>query len=119
VKDSTGNYYRILNRESVIQSYNTQQKAALEHWNVTSLTDIFPQADAFEETTYTPLWSRILPEDLEKTLDILDEIAWQGLIDCVVCSPDEFDARWDRLQKDLSDAGAEWAGEQMTLLLAE
>jgi putative aldouronate transport system substrate-binding protein len=119
VKDSTGNYYRIQNRESVIQSYNAQEKAALEHWNVTTLTDIFPQADTFEETTYTPLWSRILPADLEKTQDTLDEIAWQGLIDCVVCSPDEFDARWEKLQQDLSDAGAEQAGEQMTQLLAK
>jgi putative aldouronate transport system substrate-binding protein len=103
----------------VIQGYNAQEKAALEHWNVTSLTDIFPQADSFEETTYTPLWSRILPEELEKTQGALDEIAWQGLIDCVVCSPDEFDARWEKLQQDLSAAGAKQAGEQMTLLLAE
>jgi putative aldouronate transport system substrate-binding protein len=117
--DSTGNYYSVDNRDRVISEYNDQEKEALAHWNVTMLTDIFPQSDEFEEKEYTPLWSKILPADVQKILDRLDEIAWQGLIDCVVCSPDEFDAKWEQLQQNLISAGAYEAGEKMTEILAE
>jgi putative aldouronate transport system substrate-binding protein len=117
--DSTGNYYSTDNRELVISEYNEQEKTALEHWGATMLTDIFPQADEFEEKAYTPLWSKILPADLERILTRLDEIAWQGLIDCVVCDPDEFDDRWEQLQQELIQAGAYQAGEEMTELLRE
>jgi putative aldouronate transport system substrate-binding protein len=117
--DSTGNYFSVDNRDLVISEYNDQEKTALEHWGLTMLTDIFPQTDEFEEKVYTPLWSRILPADLQKMLDELDAIAWQGLIDCVVCSPDDFDAKWEQLQQDLISAGVYQAGEEMTALLAE
>ena len=117
VLDSTGNYFCILNPESVADSYNEQEQAALEAWDVERLTDIFPQTDEFEKNEYTPLWSRILPEDLGRQLSRLDEIAWEGLIDCVVCTPDKFDSKWDQLQQNLIAAGAYQAQEQMTELL--
>lgn len=117
VLDSTGNYFCILNPESVADSYNEQEQAALEAWDVERLTDIFPQADEFEKKEYTPLWSRILPEDLGRQLSRLDEIAREGLIDCVVCTPDKFDSKWDQLQQNLIAAGAYQAQEQMTELL--
>lgn len=117
VLDSTGNYFCILNPESVADSYNEQEQAALEAWDAERLTDIFPQADEFEKKEYTPLWSRILPEDLGRQISRLDEIAWEGLIDCVVCTPDKFDSKWDQLQQNLIAAGAYQAQEQMTELL--
>lgn len=117
VLDSTGNYFCILNPESVADSYNEQEQAALEAWDVERLTDIFPQADEFEKKEYTPLWSRILPADLDRQLSRLDEIAREGLIDCVVCTPDKFDSKWDQLQQNLIAAGAYQAQEQMTELL--
>lgn len=117
VLDSTGNYFCILNPESVVDSYSEQEQAALEAWDVKRLTDIFPQTDEFEKKEYTPLWSRILPADLDRQLSRLDEIAREGLIDCVVCTPDKFDSKWDQLQKNLIAAGAYQAQEQMTKLL--
>lgn len=117
VLDSTGNYFCILNPENVADSYNEQEQAALEAWDVERLTDIFPQADEFEKKEYTPLWSRILPADLDRQLSRLDEIAREGLIDCVVCTPDKFDSKWDQLQQNLIAAGAYQAQEQMTELL--
>lgn len=119
VLDSTGNYFCILNPESVTDSYNEQERAALEAWNVERLTDIFPQADEFEKKEYTPLWSKILPADLERQLSRLDEIACEGLIDCVVCTPDEFDSRWDQLQQNLIAAGVYEVQAQLTELLRE
>ena len=117
VLDSTGNYFCILNPESVADSYNEQEQAALKAWDVERLTDSFPPADEFEKKEYTPLWSRILPADLDRQLSRLDEIAREGLIDCVVCTPDKFDSKWDQLQQNLIAAGAYQAQEQMTELL--
>lgn len=119
VLDSTGNYFCVENRNQVISEYNEQEQAAIEHWNVTMLTDIFPQASEFEPKEYVPLWSKILPSDLEKKLAELDEIAWQGLIDCVVCSPEEFDTKWDQMHQKLINAGAYEAGAMMTELVRE
>lgn len=117
VLDSTGNYFCIKNPKSIATSYNEQEQAALKAWNAELLTDIFPQPEEFEQKEYTPLWSKILPGDLEWQLSKLDEIAWEGLIDCVVCSPEEFDAKWDQLQQNLINAGAYQVQAQMTELL--
>jgi putative aldouronate transport system substrate-binding protein len=117
--DSTGNYFRVDSKDQVIAEYNDQEKEALEAWGVTMLTDIFPQEDSFEEKYYSPLWAQVLPEDVEPLEQQLDAVAWSGLIDCIVCQEEDFDATWDKLQQDLVDAGLYEAEELMTQVVRE
>ncbi len=117
--DAEGQPIAVPGEKNASLYYNLQQKEALEQWKVSHLTDIFPQPEDLPAKTYTPLYARILPAELGKKKKELDAIARDGLIDCIVCPEEEFEARWEALQKALLDAGAEEAGAQMTELLRQ
>ena len=117
--DENGNPYTPVTRESVIAEYNEEQKAACEAWNVEMLTDIFPQPDEFETPPYSPLWAYATPQEITNNVDILNEIAWPGLIKCVTESVDNFDANWDKLIADYEANGLEETEQMMTDFLAE
>ena len=99
--------------------YNEEQKAACEAWNVEMLTDIFPQPDEFETPPYSPLWAYATPQEITNNVEILNEIAWPGLIKCVTESVDNFDANWDKLIADYEANGLEETEQMMTDFLAE
>lgn len=46
-----------------------------------------------------------LPDELNQILSNLNDIAWKGLIDCIVCKPEDFDAKWDEMQQKLKTVG--------------
>ncbi len=121
--DENGMRYRteeeIVTRESVIAEYNEEQKAACEAWNVEMLTDIFPQPDEFETPPYSPLWAYATPQEITSNVEILNEIAWPGLVKCVTESVDNFDANWDKLIADYEANGLEETEQMMTDFLAE
>lgn len=104
-KDSTGNYYSLTTKDSIIKSYNMAEKRALQNWGVNMLTDIFPQADSLPQAEYSPLWAQTFPADVTRIEDKLDQITWKSLIQCVVCRPEEFDRKWSVFQKSLIRAG--------------
>lgn len=117
--DSTGNSYSKSSREMVKESYDEMEKEALKAWNADMLIDIFPQKEEFEKENYSPLWSLTLPDELNQILSNLNDIAWKGLIDCIVCKPEDFDAKWDEMQQKLKTVGLKKADQEMTALLRE
>lgn len=117
--DSTGNSFSRNSEELIISQYNKAEQAALEEWDVTTLTDIFPQSGEFDEKYYSPIWAKVLPADVKVLANELDAIAWQGLIDCIMCPKELFDGVWDRLQQDLTAAGLEEAEKLMTEMIQE
>jgi hypothetical protein len=46
-------------------------------------------------------------------------VAWPGLIDCIVCQEEDFDATWDKLQQELVDAGLYEAESLMTQVVQD
>ena len=103
----------------VKESYDEMEKEALKAWNADMLIDIFPQKEEFEKENYSPLWSLTLPDELNQILSNLNDIAWKGLIDCIVCKPEDFDAKWDEMQQKLKTVGLKKADQEMTALLRE
>ena len=75
--------------------------------------------EEFEKENYSPLWSLTLPDELNQILSNLNDIAWKGLIDCIVCKPEDFDAKWDEMQQKLKTVGLKKADQEMTALLRE
>lgn len=118
-EDENGNPYTTVTRQSVIAEYNDEQKAACEAWGVDMLIDIFPQPDEFELLPYSALWAYQIPQDLSNMVDILNEIAWPGLVKCVTGGQANFDANWDAMVAELEANGMEEANAQMTAFLAE
>ena len=114
--DSTGNPYSRSTRETVIAGYDDEERAALDAWGVDMLSGIFPDLGENRQTL-PPLWVLQLPPELAAMLDALDAAACPGLIDCIVCPPDDFDEKWDALQAALIDAGVEQANAMMNELV--
>lgn len=80
--------YTTVTKDTVIAEYN-----AIEAWGVEMLKDIFPRASEFEVLPYSAIWAYQYPSELDEMVNILNEIAWPGLAECVTCSEAEFEAK--------------------------
>lgn len=118
-EDENGNPYTTVTRQSVIAEYNEEQLAACKAWGTDMLIDIFPQPDEFELLPYSALWAYQIPQDLSNKVDILNEIAWPGLVKCVTSGSANFDANWDAMIAELEANGMAEANEEMTAFLAD
>ncbi len=119
VLDPTGSTYTPQSKETVVASYNEEQKAACEKWGVELLVDIFPQADEFEVPKYSAIWAYTKPVEFDEIGNQLDEIAWSDLISCVIGSEADFDAGYDAMISDLEKAKMGTAEEMLTEIIKE
>ena len=119
VLDPTGSTYTPQSKETVVASYNEEQKAACEKWGVELLVDIFPQADEFEVPKYSAIWAYTKPVEFDEIGNQLDEIAWSDLISCVIGKEADFDAGYDAMISDLEKAKMGTAEEMLTEIIKE
>ena len=112
--DSTGSTYTTDSKETVIAEYNEEQKAACEAWGVELLVDVFPQTSEFEVPEYSPVWACMKPVEFDEIGNKLDEIAWSGLITCVISEESEFDAAYDNMLATLEGSGRSEAEAMLT-----
>lgn len=119
VTDSTGSTYTSSSRDSVIAEYNEEQKAACEAWGVDMLVDIFPQADEFETPKYSAIWAYAKPSEFTEIEGFLNEIAWPGLIACVIAPEEEFDTKYDEMLTELEENGMAEAEAMLTEIVKE
>ena len=112
--DSTGSTYTTDSKETVIAEYNEEQKAACEAWGVELLVDVFPQTSEFEVPEYSPVWACMKPVEFDEIGNKLDEIAWSGLITCVISEESEFDAAYDNMLVTLEGSGMSEAEAMLT-----
>ncbi|MCI9141719.1 MAG: extracellular solute-binding protein [Lachnospiraceae bacterium] len=119
VLDPAGSTYTPQSKETVVASYNEEQKAACEKWGVELLVDIFPQADEFEVPKYSAIWAYTKPVEFDEIGNQLDEIAWSDLISCVIGSEADFDAGYDAMISDLEKAKMGTAEEMLTEIIKE
>ncbi|MDO5291687.1 MAG: extracellular solute-binding protein [bacterium] len=119
VLDSTGNPYTLATSMLLDEEYDEEQRAGLKAWNVRNLIDIFPSNDEFATQEYSPVWTDTLPKEIKNIQDRLDKISWKGLIDCIICSPEQFEEEWSKLQSDLDEAGREKAEQMLTEYIRE
>ncbi len=119
VVDSTGSTYTTTSKDSVIMNYTGIQNKARKAWGVELLIDIFPQASEFDIPPYAPVYRQNVPDEFSSYVTKLDEIAWPGLIACVMSKEGEFDANWDKLQSSFKAAGIDTANEMLTRLIQD
>lgn len=117
--DENGNPYTTVTKESIIDQYNEEQKAACEAWGVDMVTDIFPQRDEFTTPPYSALWAYQMPQEMSNAVDLLNEIAWPGLVACVKGGQNNFDANWDAMIAELEANGLRETEQMMTDFLAD
>lgn len=114
VEDSTGNTYTPISKESVIQEYNQEQKAACKAWGVELLVDIFPQAAEFEVPRYSPIWAYSKPTKFNEINNKLDEISWAGLVSCVISKEEDFDTKYEAMVSELEANGMYYAEKMLS-----
>lgn len=119
VLDSTGSTFTPVSKEAVIAEYDEEQKAACEAWDVELLVDIFPQASEFETPKYSAIWAYTKPVEFDEIGNKMDEIAWSGLISCVIGSEADFDAQYDKMLSDLEGSGMAEAEAMLTEIIAQ
>ncbi len=119
VLDSTGSTYTTVNKEAVAAEYDAEQKAACEAWGVELLVDIYPQASEFETPKYSAIWAYTKPVEFDEIGNKLDEIAWSGLISCVIGKEADFDASYDKMLSDLEGSGMSEAEAMLTEIVKE
>lgn len=119
VEDSTGNTYSTNSKDSVIATYNEAEKKACEAMGLEMLRDIFPQADEFETPSYSSPATYTMSTELNETFNILEEIAWPGLVKAVSGGQENFDANYDAMLADFEANGVEEAEAMMTQMLED
>lgn len=119
VLDSTGSTFTPVSKDAVIAEYDEEQKAACQAWGVDLLVDIFPQASEFETPRYSAIWAYTKPVEFDEIGNKLDEIAWSGLISCVIGSEADFDAQYDKMLSDLEGSGMSEAEAMLTEIVKE
>lgn len=117
VEDPTGNTYTTQSKTSVIAQYTEAEKTAVDAWGVEMLTDIFPQPDEFDIIPYSPVWAQSMPPEFNDYATALDEVAWPGLIACVICTESDFDAKWQELQDKMKSVGLDDANQMLTEII--
>lgn len=120
VLDPDGQPYTTVTTDTLVAEYNDIEKEAVEAWGVTLLADIFPQADEFDTLAYAPLWAYQKPSEMSELETLLsEEIAWPGLVKCVIGTEDEFEDNWQAMIDELNANGMQELEEEMTAWLAE
>lgn len=119
ILDSTGSTYTTKSKESVMNDYNDEQKAACEAWGVDLLVDVFPQASEFETPKYSAIWAYTKPMEFDEIANKLDEVAWSSLITCVMGSEADFDANYDAMIAELEATGMADAEAMLTEIIQE
>lgn len=117
--DENGNPYTPVTKESIIEQYNDEQKAACEAWGVEMVTDIFPQPEEFPSLPYSALWAYQIPQELSEAEALMNEIAWPGLVKCVKGGQASFDANWDAMVAEMEANGLRDTEKMMTEFLAD
>ena len=83
------------------------------------MTEIFPQPDEFETPAYSAIWAYTKPTEFDEIANKLDEVAWSSLVSCIIGSPDDFDAAYDKMINDLEDVGMADAEDMLSQIISE
>ena len=119
VTDPTGSTYTLNSEESIIATYTEAEKKACEAMNVHMLKDIFPQPDEFETPLYSSPATYSMPSELNEIFNILEEIAWPGLVKAISGGQANFDANYDAMLADFEANGVKEAEAMMTEMVKQ
>jgi putative aldouronate transport system substrate-binding protein len=117
--DSTGNLITRSSPESIKQNYLPVEVETLTAYGVEMWTDLFPSTASLGVTRHGQAWQYTLPPDLNAKTTEADDYMKTALSNIVLGRPDNFDAAWDRIQRDLRAMGIEDANRALTELVKD
>jgi putative aldouronate transport system substrate-binding protein len=98
VKDPSGNNYTTETIQRIIEGYTKAETEALDAYGASIWADLHPPTSSFEQSPFGAAWQVAIPADTVAFIafnQLMDYIA-MALPRTVVCSPDDFDAEYDK-----------------------
>lgn len=121
VLDSTGNPFNPDNKAVVISNYSDIEKEVLNAYGVTMWSELYPQAEALEVSTWGQAWDIPIPSssNVREALETCDQIMKDGLVKLIVSPPETFDQNWEEMMTALEAAGVHEMGRAFTELVKQ
>lgn len=121
VKDSNGEYYQPYTKENIKNTYTKIEKEVLSAYGVNMWMDLYPKANEFPVRKYGAAFTIQMTQDdeLSMIMQKYSKITRMRIVEAILGKPDEFDAKWDLMQKELKDAEIEKLEDKMTELVAQ
>jgi putative aldouronate transport system substrate-binding protein len=117
--DSTGNYITRDNPEMVKANYLPVERETLAAYGAEMWTDLFPSTESLGVSKHGQAWQYTLPPDMNAITAEADDYMKIALANIVMGRPSDFNASWEKIQKDLRRIGIEEANRQLTALIQE
>lgn len=122
-KDSKGQNYTTKTKEEIIEGYSPIEKEVLSKYNAKMWMDLFPPASEFPVRKYgsgSNMQSFVAQDSNDKVLiQKCSEVVKKGIVRAVIASPDQFDAAWDSMLKELDSVGLKKLTENYNRVLKE
>lgn len=114
--DSEGNSITPDSQKDIIANYNKAEKEVISAYGMESWIDWFPQTDELGISNHGAAANFSIPSgsDLEITQQKADDLMEQKITQAILGKPSDFDASWEKMQKELIDMGINEANKDMT-----
>lgn len=123
VKDATGQYYTVSDKESILAEYTETDKEVLEAYGKETWADFFPKPTDFPIRPWPGEGALVnnLPADSDGAVAFqkVQDAVKKGVINAIVSKPEEFDTAWDQLKKEMENAGLSTFTSAMEDLMQE
>jgi len=117
--DRTGNFITRDSPETIKENYLPVEVETLAAYGAQMWTDLFPSAESLGVTRHGQAWQYTLPPDLNAKTSEADDYIKTALSNIVLGRPQDFDAAWDRIIRDLRAIGIEDANKALTELVKD
>ncbi|MDR3020641.1 MAG: ABC transporter substrate-binding protein, partial [Treponema sp.] len=117
--DSTGNFITRDSPENIKKNYLNVEKETLAAYGAEMWTDMFPSSESLGVSRHGQAWQYALAPDLNAKVQEADNYMKTALANIVLGRPENFDAAWDRIQRDLIAMGIEDANKAMTQMIRD
>jgi putative aldouronate transport system substrate-binding protein len=115
--DSTGNFITRDSPERIKANYLDVERETLAAYGAEMWTDLFPSSESLGRSRHGQAWQYALTPDLNARVLAADNYMKTALANLVLGRPENFDAGWERIQRDLVNMGIEDANRAMTQMI--
>ncbi len=109
VKDESGQYYTINNKDNIIDTYSAVDKQVLDAYGLTTWADWFPGPEEFplrQWPSENSVQDKVSGDALVAYQKVKD-IVKKGVVRAVVAKPEEFEATWGLMLEEMKKAGVD------------
>ncbi|NOW06655.1 ABC transporter substrate-binding protein [Clostridium beijerinckii] len=119
--DSSGNPYASDTLDVYVANYNKGEKATLEGYGKKSFLEFFPSAEELGKSKHGQQWQYNISTDSDIAViqKKADDYTQKAITQSILGRPEDFEAAWEKIQKDLRAMNIEKLNEEMSKVVSE